>query len=182
MEFCPPEWPREYLRSALCCEYLHRLLTVRAHHQTELYALLPSFCRAVACFFEPASGDLVIQPCIDNHEQSMVPVYSQVSDLCSQYCLKTSALRHSRKRQWMKLNEHIPVAFRAFHLYPVLRTKNMAFIAARLSTYLLWVPKGWLFLYSRIRVTIFSQSHIDSAFLLPYAYCCITEIAILAGW
>src|ERR671925_342439 len=37
----------------------------------------------------------------------------------------------------------MPVAFRAFHWHPVLRTKKMAFMALLSSTRFLWHPRGW---------------------------------------
>jgi hypothetical protein len=52
----------------------------------------------------------------------------------------------------------MPVALRAFHWHPVLSTKKMAFIAARLSTRLRCRPSGWLVLCSGSNGSIFAQS------------------------
>lgn len=52
---------------------------VPVSHQTALYAPFSPVCWVLACFFEPASGDLVIQPSIDNHDQSIASNCSQAT-------------------------------------------------------------------------------------------------------
>lgn len=107
---------------------------VGVRHQAALYALFPPVRGIATCFFVPDRGDLVIQPSIDNHDQSMPSRCSQASKPFCQKRSKTPASRHSWKRRCAEPDEHISVAFRAFHWQPVLRTKNMASMAARLST------------------------------------------------
>lgn len=68
---------------------------VRVSHQTALYALFPTVCRVPACFFEPARGDLVIQPSIDSHDQSIASSCSQASNPFCQKRSNTPASRHS---------------------------------------------------------------------------------------
>lgn len=68
---------------------------VPVSHQTALYAPFPSVCWITACFFEPASGDLVIQPSIDSHDQSIASNCSQASNPFCQKRSNTSASRHS---------------------------------------------------------------------------------------
>lgn len=88
---------------------------VDVRHQAALYALFPPVRGIAACFFVPDSGDLVIQPSIDNHDQSMPSRCSQASKPFCQKRPKTPASRHSWKRRCAEPDEHIPVAFRAFH-------------------------------------------------------------------
>ncbi len=68
---------------------------VPVSHQTALYAPFSPVCWVLACFFEPASGDLVIQPSIDNHDQSIVSNCSQASNPFCQKRSNTPASRHS---------------------------------------------------------------------------------------
>lgn len=103
-------------------------------HQAALYALFLSVRGVAACFFAPDSGDLGMQPSIDSHDQSMSSRCLQSSNPFCQKRSKTPALHHSWKRRCAELDEYIPVAFRGAHWNPVLSTKNVAFIAARLST------------------------------------------------
>lgn len=140
---------------------------IRVSHQTALYAPFSPVCWVPAYFFEPASGDLVIQPSIDSHDQSIASNCSLASNPFCQKRSNTPASRHSWNRRWAELDEHIPVAFSAFHWQPVLSTKKMAFIAARLSTRLRWVPRGWWVLCSGISGAIFSQSPSLICHLLP---------------
>lgn len=74
---------------------------------------------------------------------------SRCSQASKPFCQKRSKMPescHSLKRRCAELDEHIPVAFRQ----PVLRKKNMASMAARLSTRFLYVSSGWLVLCSGI--------------------------------
>lgn len=116
------------------CNNQRQRKPVGIRHQAALYALFHSVRGIAACFFVLDSGDLVMLPSIDNHDQSMPSRCSQASKPFCQKRSKTLASRHSWKRRCAELDEHIPVAFSVFHWQPVLRTKNMAFMAARLST------------------------------------------------
>lgn len=68
---------------------------VRISHQATLYALFPPVCRVPSCFFEPASGDFVMQPSIESHDQSMASSCSQASNPFCQKRSNTPASRHS---------------------------------------------------------------------------------------
>lgn len=142
-----------------CCDDQRQRKPVGVRQKATFYALYPSVRGVAACFFVPDSGNLVIQPSIDNQDQSMPSRCSQASKPFCQKRSKTPASRHSWKRRCAELDEHIPVAFRAFHWQPVLSTKNMAFIAARLSTRLRCVPSGWCFLCSGSNGAIFPRVH-----------------------
>ena len=63
--------------------------TVPVSHQTALYAPYPPVCRV------PASGDLVVQPSIDSHDQSIASNCSQASNPFCQKRSNTPASRHS---------------------------------------------------------------------------------------
>ncbi len=88
---------------------------VRVSHQAAFYSLFTAVCGVAACFFEPASGDLVIHPSSDSHDQSIASRCSQASRPFCQKRSNTPASRHSWKRRWAELDEHIPVAFKSFH-------------------------------------------------------------------
>lgn len=108
----------------LRCNNQRQRKPVGIRHQAALYALFHSVRGIAACFFVLDSGDLVMLP-------------SRCSQASKPFCQKRSktlASRHSWKRRCAELDEHILVAFSVFHWQPVLRTKNMAFMAARLST------------------------------------------------
>ncbi len=80
----------------ICSSDHHReRQSVRIGHQTALYAPFPPVCWVLACFFEPASGDLVIQPSIDSHDQSIASNCSQASNPFCQKRSNTPASRHS---------------------------------------------------------------------------------------
>ncbi len=81
---------------------------VPVSHQTALYAPFPPVCWVPACFFEPASGDLVIQPSIDSHDQSIASSCLHASKPFCQKRSKTPVSRHSWKRRCVELEEHIP--------------------------------------------------------------------------
>lgn len=153
-----------------CCDDQRQRKPVGVCQHAALYALFPSVRGIATCFFVPDSGDLVIQPSIYNQDQSMPSRCSQASKPFCQKRSKTPASRHSWKRRCAELDEHIPVAFSAFHWQPVLRTKNMASIAARLSTRFRCVPSGWLVLCSGISGAIFSQSSSLIRHLLPVIF------------
>lgn len=153
-----------------CCNNQWQGKPVGVCKQATFYALLPSVRGISACFFVPDSGDLVMQTSIDNHDQSRPSRCSQASKPFCQKRSKIPASRHSWKRRCAELDEHIPVAFRAFHWQPVLSTKNIASMAARLSTRLRWVPSGWLVFCSGISGAIFSQSSLLIRLLLPVIF------------
>ncbi|STP84045.1 Uncharacterised protein [Edwardsiella ictaluri] len=142
----------------VCCDNQRQRKSVGISHQTALYALFPSVRGIAACFFVPGSGGLVIQPSIDNQDQSMPSRCSQANNPLCQKRSKTPAARHSWKRRCAELDEHVPLAFSAFLWHPVLRTKKIASTAARLSMRFRYVPSGWLVLCSGINGAIFSQS------------------------
>ena len=129
-----------------CCDDQRQRKPPGVRQQAALYALFPSVLRIATCFFVPDSGDLVIQPSIDNQDQSMLSRCSQASKPICQKRSKMPESCHSLKRRCAGLDEHIPVAFRQ----PVLRKKNMASMAARLSTRFRYVSSGWLVLCSGI--------------------------------
>lgn len=68
---------------------------VRVSHQTTLYALFSPVGVVPACFFEPVSGDLVMQSSIDSHDQSIASSFSQASNPFCQKRSNTPASRHS---------------------------------------------------------------------------------------
>lgn len=142
-----------------CCDDQRQRKPVGVRQKATLYVLFPSVRGIAACFFVPDSGDLVIQPSIDNQDQSMPSRCSQASKPFCQNRSKTPASRHSWKRLCAELDEHIPVAFRAFHWQPVLSTKKMAFIAARLSTRLRCVPSDSVFCVPGTMVPFFPRVH-----------------------
>src|ERR687888_422447 len=96
-----------------------------------------------ALFFSPPRGAFVIAPSIEQKLQSMPFNSSYRSRHLFQSFLNTPASFHSWNLRWAELEEQIPVAFRAFHWHPVLRTKKMAFMALLSSTRFLWHPRGW---------------------------------------
>ena len=110
--------------------------------QATLDSLLATVRRVRARFFEPATGALVIAPSIDNQDQSMLWISSYCIKPSRQNISNTPAASHSRNRRYAEAQEHIPVAFRAFHWHPVRNTNKMPFSALRSGTRGLWHPKG----------------------------------------
>lgn len=101
---CPSEGHREYQQPALCRGYLHLRQPMRGEarsHRSSGYVLRPVslVLWGSVLFFEPASGDFVIQPSIDSHDQSMASNCSQASNPFCQNRSKTPASRHSWKRR-----------------------------------------------------------------------------------
>lgn len=69
--------------------------SVRIRYQASLYPLFPAVRGAAAWVFEPDSGDFVIQPSIDSHDESIASSCSQASSPFCQKRSNTPASRHS---------------------------------------------------------------------------------------
>lgn len=89
-----------------CCDDQRQRKPVGVRQKATFYALCPSVRGVAACFFVPDSGDLVIQPSIDNQDQSMPSRCSQASKPFCQKRSKTPASRHSWKRRCAELDTY----------------------------------------------------------------------------
>src|ERR1039458_1484753 len=90
----------------------------------------------------PPSGALVIEPSMLSHSSLRPFTRSYSNRPSSQKRRNTPAASHSWKRLCAVAPLQIPVASRALHWQPVIRTNRMPFITARSGTLLRWQPNG----------------------------------------
>lgn len=152
-----------------CCDNQRQRKPVGVCNQAALYILFPDVRGIAACFFSRqrrlSHTALHRQPGPVNAVQVFTGQQTVLPETLNNTCGAPLL-----ERRCAELDEHIPVVFGAFHWQPVLRTKNMPSIAARLSTRFRLVPSGWLVLCSGISGAIFSHSSLLIRHLLPVIF------------